>query len=422
MDKRTATGRKGGQMNAEIKAVRPPMRGGTGTEGLSPIQRKFPTVEDLRRKARARVPRFAFDFVDGGCLDNLCRDSNRKALDSLRMVPRYGLGGVALSSEVELFGRRYAAPIGVAPMGMGGLIWPNAERHIAAAMQGLGLPFVLATPATASIEEIAAIAPDVFWSQLYGAPLDDNRITFDLVDRAKRAGAHALVVTIDSPVRGKRPQDMRNGVAVPFRKDLRSLTDIARSPAWAWEVLRHGAPRCENFVAYAEGSTSVDAIGKLVQKHLRGGFEWETVKRVRDRWVGPMLVKGILAPEDAEIALEIGADGIVVSNHGGRAFDAAPPAIEMLPAIVAVAGHKATIMLDSGIRSGLDVTRALALGAKAVLAGRPFLFGVAALGGSGAGHAGELFIDEIRGAMGQIGAVSPGDVPGAVKLDVPGRR
>ena len=409
-------------MNAEIKAERPPMRGGTGTDGLSPTQRRYPTIEDLRKAARTRVPRFAFDFVDGGCLDNLCRDSNRTALDAIRMTPRYGLGGVAVSSEVELFGKRYAAPIGVAPMGMGGLIWPRAERHLAAAMQTLRLPYLLATPATASIEEIAALAPDVFWSQLYGAPLDDNRNTFDLVDRARRAGANALVATIDSPVRGKRPQDMRNGVAVPFRKDLRTWLDIAGAPAWALEVARQGIPRCENFVAYAEGDESVEAIGKLVQKHLRGGFEWETIKRVRDRWPGPLLIKGILAPEDAEMALTIGAEGIIVSNHGGRAFDAAPPAVEMLPAIVSVAGDRATILFDSGIRSGLDVARALALGAKAVLAGRPFLYGVAALGASGAGYTGELFIDEIRMAMGQIGAGTVDQIPDAVRVETLWRR
>ncbi len=210
--------------------------------------RRYPTIADLRKRARRRVPRFAFDFVDGGCGENEMRDHNRVALDAVRLVARYGLGAGAVSTEVELFGRRYAAPIGIAPMGMGGLLWPRAEIHLATAAQAMKVPYVLATPASASIEEIAAVAPDVFWFQLYGAPNNDNRITFDLVRRAEAAGAHTLVVTIDTPVRAKRPQDWRNGLSVPFKPNLRTIVDIATSPAWALEVLKRGVPRSANFI------------------------------------------------------------------------------------------------------------------------------------------------------------------------------
>jgi L-lactate dehydrogenase (cytochrome) len=391
-------------------------RGSTGAEGLPPLHRRYPTIADLRKRARRRVPRFAFDFVDGGCGENEVRDHNRVALDAVRLVARYGLGGGAVSTEVELFGRRYAAPIGIAPMGMGGLLWPRAEIHLATAAQAMKVPYVLATPASASIEEIAAIAPDVFWFQLYGAPNQDNRITFDLVRRAEAAGAHALVVTIDTPVRAKRPQDWRNGLAVPFKPNLRTIVDIATSPAWALEVLKQGVPRSANFIQYAGPSPSAGAVAQCVQRELRGGFLWETVERVRKLWPRTLIVKGIIHPDDAMRAVALGADGIIVSNHGGRTLDAAPASIDMLPAVVERVGGRITVLMDSGVRTGLDVARALALGAKLVLTGRPFLFGVAALGPGGGTHVLEFFAEEIRMAMGQIGAKTVAELRQATVL------
>lgn len=392
-------------------------RGSTGAEGVPPLQRRYPTIADLRKRARRRVPRFAFDFVDGGCGENAVRDYNRVALDAIDIVARYGLGGGAVSTELELFGRRYAAPIGISPMGMGGLLWPKAEIHLATAAQAMRVPYVLATPASASIEEIARVAPDVFWFQLYGAPNNDNRITFDLVRRAEAAGAHALVVTIDTPVRAKRPQDWRNGLSVPFKPNLRTIIDIATSPFWAIEVLRQGVPRSANFIAYT-GSSSPSAaeVAACTQRELRGGFLWETIERVRKLWPRPLIVKGIIHPDDAMRAISLGADGIIVSNHGGRTLDAAPASIDMLPAVVERVGGRIAVLMDSGIRTGLDVVRALALGAKMVLTGRPFLFGVAALGSGGGTHVLEFFSEEIRMAMGQVGAKTLAEVRNATVL------
>jgi (S)-mandelate dehydrogenase len=402
-------------------------RGGTGAEGLPAPHRRYPTIADLRRRARRRVPRFAFDFVDGGCGENEARDGNRCALDAVKLVARYGLGSGAVSTELELFGRRYAAPIGIAPMGMGGLLWPKAERHLATAAQAMRVPYVLSTPASASIEEISKIAPDAFWFQLYGSPGNDNRITFDMVRRAEAAGAHVLVVTIDTPVRAKRPQDWRNNLAVPFKPNLRTIFDIATSPLWALEVLRKGTPCPENFRAYAGADAKNGDVSLCSSRELRGGFAWETIERVRKLWPRALVVKGIIHPDDAMRALGLGADGIVVSNHGGRTLDAAPAAIDMLPAVVERVGGRLTVLMDSGIRTGLDVVRALALGAKCVLAGRPFLFAVAALGDRGGTHALEFFSEEIRMAMGQVGARSLAALPqttvlhpGALKLPFSG--
>jgi len=392
-------------------------RGGTGAEGIPPLQRRYPTIADLRKRARRRVPRFAFDFVDGGCGENEVRDFNRVALDAVKLVARYGLGGGGVNTELELFGKRYAAPIGISPMGMGGLLWPKAEIHLATAAQAMRVPYVLATPASASIEEIAQVAPDSFWFQLYGAPNNDNRITFDLVRRAEAAGAHVLVVTIDTPVRAKRPQDWRNGLSVPFKPNLRTIIDIATSPFWAMEVWRQGVPRSANFIPYTGlPSPSAGEVAACTQRELRGGFLWETIERVRKQWTRPLIVKGIIHPDDAMRAIALGADGIIVSNHGGRTLDAAPASIDMLPAVVERVGGRIQVLMDSGIRTGLDVARALALGAKMVLTGRPFLFGVAALGAGGGTHVLEFFSDEIRMAMGQVGAKTLAELRNATVL------
>jgi len=377
-------------------------RGASGTSGLSALQRRLPTVDDLRSRSRRRVPKFVFDFVDAGCGDDICLAENRKALDRIKIVPKYGFASVKPRMEVELFGRRYNLPLGISPMGFGGIIWPGTEAALARAAQAAKIPYVLATPACAAIEDIASLAPDVFWFQLYQTPANDFQVALDLVSRADAAGAHVLVITMDVPVRGKRPKDMRNGLANPFRKDLRTFWDIASSPRWAMTTLRAGAPRCRNFLPYAEGD-SASLLAKAVEREIKGAFTWEFVRRVRAVWPRALVVKGVLSPVDAQAAIEAGADGVIVSNHGGRVLDAAPAAIDVLERIVSVVDGRAEVLLDSGIRTGLDVTRALARGAKMAMAGRPFLFGLGALGPSGAGHVIDLFDSEIRMALGQLG-------------------
>jgi (S)-mandelate dehydrogenase len=359
------------------------------------LQQRFPTVNDLRRRARLRVPRFAFDFVDGGANDEVCSRRNIEAFQAVELLPRYCIDSKGLSTEVELFGRRYAAPIGVSPMGSPGLMWPGAEKCLAAEAQRRGIPFVLGTPANAAIEEIAAIAPDVFWFQLYRFPYNDHAITFDLVRRADAAGAHVLVPTVDSAGKSKRPRDIRNGVAVPFPINPWTMFQVLTSPFWAMALLKNGMPITANLAPYVPKADQV-STARAMQIRSGGSHTWEELARLRDRWKRAFVVKGILHPKDAERAVEIGADGVIVSNHGGRHFDGAPPSIDVLPAIVAAVGSRATVMIDSGIRGGLDVVRALALGAKAGFTGRPFCYGLGALGQAGAAHVVDMFFDEIR--------------------------
>ena len=370
------------------------------------LRQHYPTVDDLRRRARWRVPRFGFDFVDGGANDEICIERNIAAFRAVELLPRYCVDSKGVSTEVELFGRHYAAPIGIAPMGSPGLMWPGAEKHLAREAQRKRIPYILATPANASIEEIAAIAPDVFWFQLYRFPDNDHAITFDLVRRAGAAGAHVLVPTVDSAGKSKRPRDIRNGVAVPFPINPWTTFQVLTSPAWALALLRNGMPITANLAPYTGEKATLVSTARTMSLRSGGSHTWDELARLRERWKRAFVVKGILHPADAERAVALGADGIIVSNHGGRHFDGAPASIDVLPAIVAAVGSRATVMIDSGIRGGLDVVRALALGAKAGFTGRPFVYGLGALGPVGAPHVVDLFFDEIRTEFIHVGVRS----------------
>jgi len=367
------------------------------------LRRRFPTVESLRRRAKRRVPRFAFDFVDGAANDEECAARNTRALAAVELVPRYCIDADNIATDVELFGRRYSAPFGVAPMGSAGMMWPGAEIFLAREAQRRRVPYILATPANVSIERIAEIAPDVFWFQLYRFPQDDHAVTFDLVKRADAAGAHVLVPTIDSAGKSKRPRDIRNGIKVPFKIGPKTFYQVATSPRWATALAKTGMLRTENIVPYTEGRATRDSTAKTMQVRARGSHTWEELARLRDRWKRAFVVKGVLHPQDAERLVSIGVDGMIVSNHGGRHFDGAPASVDMLPSIVAVAGKRATVMIDSGIRSGLDILRVLALGASGAFVGRPFLYGLGALGEAGARHVMDMYFDELRKEMKHVG-------------------
>ena len=388
------------------------------------LRRRFPTYSDLQRRAAWRVPRFAYDFVAGGVGDEAPNVVHcRAAMDAVRIVPRYGVDVREISTGVNLFGREYSMPVGVAPMGNTGLVWPRADEILAAAAQRARIPYTSSTVANTTIERLAQIAPDVFWFQLYGLPGDDHKLSFDIVRRAERAGAHALLLTVDVPARQKRVHDVRNGLSVPFRFRPGTVLDIATSPVWAIETLRRGQPRFPNFEAYlGEGASTAD-LAAFVYSNMTGNLTWEVMARIRDIWPRALILKGPMGPEDAEHAIAIGFDGLLVTTHGGRQLDAAPSSIDVLPAIAAVARGRATVMLDSSVRSGLDVVRALAVGAAGTLAGRAFLWSVAALGEAGGDHATAAFREEIRGVFAQIGARAADEAsratvlhPGAIRF------
>jgi (S)-mandelate dehydrogenase len=397
--------------------------------GGAKLKVRFPTVPHLRQHARRHIPHFAFEYCDGGAGTDTGIAHNWAALDAVELVPRYGVMPSLPPVDVELFGRRYAAPIGVPPMGGPALVWPGADRFLARAAQQARVPYVLGTVGGITIEEAAALAPDMFWFQLYRLPRNDHALGFDLVRRADAAGAHVLVLTLDVPVRTTRPREVVVGLGgAKFSPDLRMIVDMLRSPGWLMALQKHGHPRFANLKPYAGENASLNDVINFARGEMGGAFTWDEVARFRDRWERPLVLKGLLHPLDAERAVSLGVDGIWVSNHGGRQIEALPPAIDVLPAIAAQVGSRTTLLFDSGVRSGTDVVRALALGAQAAFAGKAFLWGLGALGEAGPGHVIELLIDETRAALGQIGVFSPGEAgsvvirhPGALAFEQPQR-
>jgi (S)-mandelate dehydrogenase len=384
-----------------------PLVGYSRTPRVAQLHRHYPSIDYLRRRARRHIPHFAFEYADGGSgIDDAGIRRNWAALDAVELVPRYGVMPSLPPCDIELFGRRYSAPIGVAPMGGPSIIWPGGDLHLALAAQRARIPYTLSTAGGATIEEIARAAPDVFWFQLYRLARDQHAIGLDLVARAEAAGCRTLVLTLDVPVRTTRPREAATGIAGAFNVDLKILSQIARAPGWALAVWKYGVPRFANLRSYLGADASLNDVIAFAQRELRGAFTWDEVRLYRDRWKGTLIVKGILHPQDAETAVSLGVDGILVSNHGGRQVDALPAAIDALPSIVRQVGKRATVMMDSGVRSGSDVVRACALGAAATFAGKAFLWGLGALGEDGPGHVIDLLIEETQAALGQLGAHS----------------
>ena len=372
---------------------------------LAKWRRLYPVLSDLEEAARRRLPYYVFDYLQGATGEELSRLRNIDALRSIEIVPRYGVDIAEANTRTTLFGRDFAAPLAISPIGMDGAIWPGASRHLAAAAREAGIAYMQSSMAATSMEAAAAVAKDSFWFQLYGFPADDHAVTFDLVRRAREAGAHVLAVTLDIPGPARRVRDMRNGLAVPLRISPAMALGTAIRPAWLAALAQAGMPRFENLAPYCRDGAGKAEIDAFVGKGRPGaGITWETVARIRDAWSGALALKGILHPADAERAMKLGADGLIVSNHGGRQFDPAPAPIDVLPAIRAAVGEKATVLVDSGFMSGTDILKALACGADGVMAGRAFMLGLAALGADGPRHVAATMKEELQIALGQTGA------------------
>jgi (S)-mandelate dehydrogenase len=362
------------------------------------------SIEDLRRAARRRLPAAVFDFFDGGAEDELTLRDNRAAFDRRRLLPRVLRGVAAIDTTTSVAGAAAKAPIVIAPTGAAGFGRPGADVAIARSAAAFGIPYTLSSSATASIERIAREAPGRLWFQPY--VLRDQAFFHRLIDRAEAAGYEALVVTVDMPVGGKRERDYRRDFAIPFAFTLRNVLDFASRPRWALSLARHGLPVLENLVGLARSGSDISAIASSVGRDYDSGFDWQQLQSLRERWRRRLLVKGILHPADAERAATIGCDGVVVSNHGGRQLDGAVASIDALPAIAAAVGDRIDVLLDSGVRRGSDIVKALALGAQAVMIGRATLYGASAAGEAGARRALEILTDELARTMRLCGARS----------------
>ncbi len=384
----------------------------------------FPSSTYLRAGAPKNVPLFAYEYGDTGAGADVGIAHNWSAFDNVKIVPRYGAIATPPPVEVELFGKRYSAPLGIAPMGGPALVWPAADLVMAKAAQAARVPYTLGVAGGATIEQVAKVAPDVFWLQIYRFWKNEHAIGFDLIRRAQAAGVNVLVLTVDVPMRTTRTRESYAGLGGEFKPTPRMIYEMLKRPKWLMALLRKGYPRFATVGQYAGPNPTTNETIRFARQQMGGIFTWDEIARYRDKWKGPLALKGVLHPRDAEKAVSLGIEGIWVSNHGGRQIEALAPSIDCLPAVAAAVGKRATVLLDSGVRSGQDVMRALALGAQAAFAGKAFLWSVAAMGDDGPSHLIDLMIEELRASLGQIGAASPAEArlaeirhPGAWKFE-----
>jgi len=359
-----------------------------------------PGIDDLRNGAMRRIPRFAFEYLDGGCNEDVNLHKNTAELREVELKPRYLTPHTASSTKATLFGHEYDAPFGISPIGLQGLMWPGAPEILARAAAEHNVPFILSTVTTASIETIGEITGGKFWFQLYHPA--DNALRDDLFDRLDAAGCKTLVLLCDVPTFGYRPRDIRNGLAMPPRMTLKNILQILGKPEWALRTLLHGQPNFATMVKYMPKGLNMKKLGAYMNTTFSGRLNEEKIKPIRDRWKGNLVLKGVATEEDTETAMKLGLDGIIVSNHGGRQIDAGESTIRALGPIAKKYRSKLKIMIDSGLRSGPDIARALASGADFTFLGRTFMYSVAALGAKGGQHAIAMLKVQLKQVMEQV--------------------
>jgi isopentenyl diphosphate isomerase/L-lactate dehydrogenase-like FMN-dependent dehydrogenase len=355
------------------------------------------SIADLRAMARRRLPRSVFDFIDGGAEEEATLADNRTAFQRVRLLPRVLNDVRAPELSTEIAGKLAAAPLVIAPMGSCMLGWPEADIAIARAAATLGIPYTLSTMSTTSIERMANAVQGTLWFQLY--VLKNRDFNDKLVDRARAAGYNTLVVTVDLPAGGKRERDLRNGIQVPLKLDWRHLLAGITHPHWSWQMLRGGLPDFENVRGYMGNDNAGLTIAARVGQSLDAGYNWSDLARLRERWHGKLLVKGVQHPVDADRLVNLGIDGIWVSNHGGRQLDGAVATADSLTSVAQAVAGRVPLLLDSGVRRGVDILKARALGAQAVAVGRAALWGACAGGEAGTHRALSILIEELRLAM-----------------------
>lgn len=368
------------------------------------------SVEDFRRAAQRSVPRFVADYIEGGAEDECCLRRNEEDLRTLCLVPRHLRDTSAVDPSVEVFGRRWRAPFGIAPIGLAGIMRPHGDVLMAQAAAAAGLPFVLSSASNSRLEAVrnAGGNDGIQWMQLY--VMSDRSIAEQIVRRARRENYGALVLTVDVVVNGKRERDLRNGFRVPLQLTAATVLNMLKHPAWLWRLARHGMPAFANLSEAENAGLSPQAQAALMAREMDRRLVWESLDWLRSLWDGPLLIKGILHPDDAQRALRHGADGVIVSNHGGRQIDAAPSTIAALPAVVDAVAGRIPVFVDGGFRRGSDVVKALSLGAKAVFVGRPAVYGLAKDGERGVQAVLQILIEEIERTMVLLGAAGTSEL------------
>ncbi len=384
------------------------------------LHQHYPGLSDLRRRAQQRLPKFVWEYLDSGTGQEATKRRNRSALDQIGFLPSILHGPQQVDLSTRFLGQDCALPFGFSPLGMSGLIWPDAEGHLARCAARQNIPYSLSTVASQSPEDLAPHLGGDAWFQLY--PPKDEEIRRDMLARARTAGFNTLVLTVDVPVASRRERQVRSGLTQPPRLTPRLLAQVAQCPAWAFGMARHhrhegGMPHMRTLDKYiSEHSQSLSStahIGYL----LRTSPDWDYVKWLRDNWQGAFVIKGVMRPEDAAPLKQIGVDALWVSNHAGRQFDGCPATIEMLPEIRAAS--TLPLIFDSGIEGGLDILRALALGADFVMLGRAPHFALAALGAAGPDHLCDILRKDLEANMGQLGLKSLSDLASLQIRNIP---
>jgi L-lactate dehydrogenase (cytochrome) len=358
-------------------------------------------IEDLRRLAERRVPRMFYDYADSGSWTEGTYRANSEDFARIKLRQRVAVDMSGRSLASEMVGEAVAMPLALAPVGLTGMQHADGEILAARAAKKAGVPFTLSTMSICSIEDVAEATRHPFWFQLY--VMRDRDFSNRLIDRAKAAGCSALVLTLDLQILGQRHKDIVNGLSVPPKPTLASLINLATKPRWCWNMLQTKRRTFGNIVGHAEGVADVRSLSSWTASQFDPQLCWDDVQRFRDRWPGKLILKGILDPQDAASAAATGADAIVVSNHGGRQLDGAPSSIAALPGVVAAVGDRIEVLMDGGVRSGQDVIKALALGAKGVMIGRPFVYGLGAMGEAGVTKALDILRNELDVTMALCG-------------------
>lgn len=368
----------------------------------------YPSIDALRIKAKQRMPKFAFEYLDGGCFSEINLQRNTQDIRDIQLQPYYLRDYQGTSLKTELFGETYDAPFGMAPIGLQGLMWPKSCEILAQAAVDHKLPFVLSTVGTASIETIAEITEGKFWFQLYH-PVEDT-LRDQLLERAWNAGCRTLVILADTPTFAYRPKEIKNGLSIPPKMTLNNIWQMCTHPTWSFSQLAAGIPEFKTMKSYIPKGLDIKHLGMFMNKTFSGRLTEDKIKALRAAWKGNLVIKGIVNPEEASLAVELGLDGLIVSNHGGRQLDSGQSTIDALGGLQAYKG-KIKIMMDSGLRSGPDIANALATGADFTFVGRAPMYGVGALGKNGGNHTFTMLKRQLQQVMEQVGCEQVSDFP-----------
>jgi L-lactate dehydrogenase (cytochrome) len=359
-------------------------------------------VEDLRRLHRKRVPRMFYDYVDSGSWSEVTYRANEADFQGIKLRQRVAVNLENRSLRTTMAGQPAAMPVALAPTGLTGLQHADGEIHAALAAEKFGVPFILSTMSICSIEEVAARTSKPFWFQLY--VMRDRDFIGRLIDRAKAADCSVLVLTLDLQILGQRHKDVRNGLSTPPKLSVATLLDLLSKPRWCLGMLRATRRNFGNVIGHVKGAERMKSLAEWSASQLDPTLNWDDVAWIKERWGGPLVLKGIMDPVDARLAVKSGADALVVSNHGGRQLDGAPSSIAALPAVLDAVGSDIEVWMDGGIRSGQDVLKAVATGARGTLIGRAFLYGLGAMGEAGVTRCLEIIATELDLSMAFCGA------------------